>query len=300
MKYELKKVLPGHAAAVYALCLDESGSRIFSGSADQMVGAWNSKELEADGFSVKLEAPVFALYKSGNLLFVGQGLGGVHIIDLASKQEVRHLKYHTRPIFDITAHPTQSFLYFSGGDGVLSIVNSSDFSLSWSLPLSEDKLRSICLNSAADKLFVGSSDGYIRILETDYYNVLDEIKAHEGGVYDMGWMSANVLLTVGRDGHIRVWKYVDKKLVEKESIPAHNFAIYSIDISPSGQYFATASRDKTVKIWSLKDLKNPLRISRKGGEGHTHSVNRVKWISDSLLVSAGDDRELHVWSISSP
>ncbi len=298
MKSDLKKVLKGHAASVYCLCVDRISSRLFSGSSDKMIGVWSLEKFAPDGFSIKLEAPVFSIEKLDQLLFVGQGLGGVHIIDLTTKKEIRHLKYHARPIFRIIANPSKPYLYFLGGDGVLSIVDSNDFLLRWSLPLSDDKLRSATLDSKGDRLIVGSSDGYIRILETDYYNVLNEKRAHQGGVYDMAWLTPKKLLTVGRDGHIRLWDYRDNEIVESEAIPAHNYAIYSIDISPSGKYFATGSRDKNVKIWNPDDLKNPLRISRKGPIGHAHSVNVVKWINDELLVSAGDDRDLHFWTIS--
>lgn len=298
MKYDLKKVLKGHASSVYCLHVDTMSSRFFSGSSDKMVGAWSLEKLIPDGFSIKLDAPVFSLEKLGQFLFIGQGVGGVHVIDLKTKTEIRHLKYHARPVFEIIGNPVKPYLYFLGGDGVLSIVDSLDFSLGWSLPLSDDKLRSAVTDSSGDRLLVGSSDGYIRILETDYYNVLNEKLAHEGGVYDMEWLTAEKLLTVGRDGHIRLWDYADNQIVEREAIPAHNFAIYSIDISPSGKYFATGSRDKTVKIWKPNDLKSPLRISRKGPLGHTHSVNVVRWLKDDLLVSAGDDRDLHFWAIS--
>ncbi|HKK39888.1 MAG TPA: hypothetical protein VJ949_10755 [Cryomorphaceae bacterium] len=298
MKADLKKILKGHAASVYCLCLDEVASLLFSGSSDRMVGTWNLEHLIPDGFSVKLEAPVFSLFKLEQLLFIGQGNGGVHVVDIATKKEIRHLKYHNRPVFEIIAHPAKPYLYFLGGEGILSIVDSSNFSLKWSLPIAEDKLRTATLDSEGANLLVGSSDGFIRILETDYYNTLSEVKAHEGGVYDMAWLSDDKLLSVGRDGHIRRWEYKDGQIVETDSVPAHNFAIYSIDIAPSGKSFATASRDKTVKVWNPLDLKKPLRISRKGPVGHTHSVNVVKWINDHLLVSAGDDRDLQFWSIS--
>ncbi|MCZ4410732.1 hypothetical protein O3Q51_18090 [Cryomorphaceae bacterium 1068] len=298
MKSDLKKVLKGHAASVYCLCVDSSSSRLFSGSSDKMIGVWSLEEFLPDSFSIKLDASVYSIKQLGQFLFLGQGQGGVHIIDLTTKKEVRHLKYHTRPVFEILANPSKPFLYFLGGDGVLSIVDSADFSLKWSLPLSDDKLRSGITDSEGERLFVGASDGYIRILETDYYNVLNEKLAHDGGVYDMAWLSPKELLTVGRDGHIRLWDNRDSEIIEREAIPAHNFAIYSLEISPSGKYFATGSRDKTVKIWNPDDLKHPLRISRKGPLGHTHSVNAVKWINDGLLVSAGDDRDLYFWTIS--
>jgi WD40 repeat protein len=298
MKADLKKVLIGHSASVYCLFVDKISSRLFSGSSDQMVGSWNLEQLIPDSFSVKLDAPIFSIEKVDQLLFLGQGSGGVHIIDLLTKKEVRHLKYHSLPIFKILAHPIKPYLYFLGGDGNLSIVDSTDFSLRWSLPISDDKLRAVALDAKKEKVLIGSSDGFIRILETEYYNVLGEKLAHEGGVYDMAWLTAEKLLTVGRDGHIRIWNYTGDQLFESESIPAHNFAIYSIDFSPSGKYFATGSRDKTIKIWNPDNLKKPLKISRQGPVGHTHSVNMVRWINDGLLVSAGDDRDLHFWTIS--
>jgi WD40 repeat protein len=122
--------------------------------------------------------------------------------------------------------------------------------------------------------------------------------AHEGGVYAMAWVDRETLVTGGRDGHLRFWKFADGKLTQESAIPAHNFAIYDIAMHPGGKYFATASRDKTIKIWPVEDLKHPLRIAREGKVGHTHSVNRVVWIGDGgMLASAGDDKKIRVWEV---
>lgn len=298
MHAELDKVLQGHSAAVYCLYYEKQIKRLFSGSADQMVGAWDIENMEADPFSVRIEQAVFSIEKTADHLLVGQGAGGVHVIDERSKREIRHLKYHNRPIFQILSHPSKPYLYFLGGDGILSIVDSEAYALNWSLPISEDKLRAGLTDTSGELLFIGSSDGYLRVLDTNYYNVLNEIKAHKGGVYDMHWLSENELITVGRDGHFRLWNLNDRELTQLDSVAAHNYAIYSLDFSPSGKVFATASRDKTVKIWHKENLRNPLRIERSKGVGHSHSVNVVRWIGENKLVSAGDDRNLYVWTIS--
>jgi WD40 repeat protein len=298
VKATLIKAAKGHAAAVYCMWYNERERRLYTGSADRMVGSWNTENFEPDSFSVNVGAPVFSIRESGPRLLIGQGEGGIHVIDRNEKKELRHLKYHSRPVFEIIENREGSHFYSLGGDGLLSIISAEDFELLWSLPLSEDKLRTAILSADGKRLLVGGSDGYIRILETEYFNVLNEFRAHEGGVYDMLFTADGTLLTCGRDGHLRYRNFTGDSAEELEAIPAHNYAIYCIESSPDGRLFASASRDKTVKIWDLSEPTKPLRIARRGPLGHTHSVNVVKWLSDELLVSAGDDRDLHFWSIS--
>jgi WD40 repeat protein len=78
----------------------------------------------------------------------------------------------------------------------------------------------------------------------------------------------------------------------------HIYAIHDLQFSPDGNWFATASMDKTVKIWEVGSLKlrKVLDATRHGG--HKNSVNKLIWSSfDDLLVSASDDKNLSVWKI---
>lgn len=49
---------------------------------------------------------------------------------------------------------------------------------------------------------------------------------------------------------------------------SHNYPIWDVDFGPYGFYFATASHDKTARLWSC-DHVNPLRIFA----GHLSDVN---------------------------
>lgn len=74
----------------------------------------------------------------------------------------------------------------------------------------------------------------------------------------------------------------------------HRGAIRHVAVSPNGQYIATASNDKTAKIWSVSgqliaDLAQ-----------HTKPVLCVAFSPDSkLLVTASEDETAMVWSVSS-
>jgi WD40 repeat protein len=58
--------------------------------------------------------------------------------------------------------------------------------------------------------------------------------------------------------------------------------------------FATASRDKTLKIWDVATQEIIQRIEQTN-EGHLNSVNTLLWMDDNTLVSAGDDRSINIW-----
>jgi WD40 repeat protein len=83
-----------------------------------------------------------------------------------------------------------------------------------------------------------------------------------------------------------------------EGVPAHIYSINSVVLSPSGQYLATGSMDKTIKIWEAGSLKllKVLDFARYGG--HKNSINRLLWMSfNDLLVSGSDDKNISVWKI---
>ena len=79
------------------------------------------------------------------------------------------------------------------------------------------------------------------------------------------------------------------------SIPAHNYAIYEIGFDPTGKYFATASRDKTVKIWDYNSMGVIERLAGNDGKGHINSVNTLLWMKNGTLLTAGDDRAIQSW-----
>jgi len=122
----------------------------------------------------------------------------------------------------------------------------------------------------------------------------------------------NYLITGSQDQTIKRW---DVPSTQGQKAPralytrkAHEKDINAIDINPTGQLFASASQDKTVKIWSVEEgeVQGVLR-------GHRRGVWSVKFapkdtpgiVGESgpaagkgLILTGSGDKTIKIWNLS--
>jgi WD40 repeat protein len=279
-----------HSAPVYAVCKGRAEDTVFSASGDCFVVEWNIRTLRQEAFAVKLEQPAYSvLYiAKSQTLWVGNARGGIHVVDTAAKKEIKLFATHEFGVYDLIENPHTGHIYAAGGDGLLSIYTAQ---AEWvrSVPVCAGKLRQLLLHPTENKLYVACADGTVRCFETDFFNEIQTLQAHANGATALAFHpTKEVLFTGGKDAHLNIWKG-DERLL---SMPAHEFAIYSIQFSPDPKcpYFLTASRDKTMKLWDAQTLEPLQRIKA------AHSINKAIWINPEIAVSAHDDRRVCVWA----
>ncbi|MFE6892124.1 AAA family ATPase [Streptomyces sp. NPDC057694] len=80
----------------------------------------------------------------------------------------------------------------------------------------------------------------------------------------------------------------------------HTGAVYLTSFSPNGRLLATASYDRTVRLWDVSDPTHPKPLG-KPLTGHTSWVSTAVFSPDgTTLASASDDGTLRLWDVRDP
>jgi len=97
-----------------------------------------------------------------------------------------------------------------------------------------------------------------------------------------------------RASELKLWDVASGKLV-REIPEAHRDTVYGVRFSADGEYLASASADRLVRIFRVADGTLVRTL-----EGHTHHVLGVAWQSGGkLLATCGGDRLVKLWDFES-
>ena len=280
----------GHRGPVYAL---ENGvdSLFYSAGSDGWVVQWNLAKPDLGKVIAQINGSVYALKLDvSGILWIGHNNEGIQGIRVADQTQAFAIPTKGLSIFSIAFVGPNAWI--GHNEGLITVVDMATKSIVKHIKASSKSVRSFCLLSE-DRVAVGYSDGFIRVFDADF-QLVQTFHAHDSSVFSLQSRGGE-LYSVGKDARIKHWS-VDFKLLNE--VIGHIYAIHDLQFSPDGKWFATASMDKTVKVWESDTLtlRKVLDATRHGG--HKNSVNKLIWSSfDDLLVSASDDKNLSIWKI---
>lgn len=297
MEIERIDTFSGHRAPIYSLEEGREPHFIYSAGSDGWVVEWNLQKPDVGKVMAHIEGSVYCLRldRSTNIFWVGQNFEGIHGVQIEDQSRVFSIGMTKKAIFDICFWGDQ--VWIGHDHGMISVIDRESQQLIKLIKAGDKSARTICL-LGSDQIAVGFSDGFIRVFN-NHFELEYAWLAHDLSVFSMVYeIATHSLISVGRDAKIKRWLLKDQASHLVQEVAAHIYAIHDVVQSPDKQFIATASMDKTIKIWNVDDL-NLLKVIDAPRYGsHKNSVNKLLWSAfQDFLVSASDDKNISIWKI---
>ena len=287
IQVNLLRILKGHKQAVYSICSVRNGV-IYTAGGDGFIVKWNPLDSDNGIVVATVPEPIYTMEcnKKSDVLYVGSQSGYLYEIQNGN---ARKIEAHSRGLYSILL--ADSGLITVGGDGKL-IQWNEELNQKASKQLSKKALRKII--SIPGGFAVGGSEGLVFLLSLEF-NIWDQWDNHGSTVFALEFeQETKRIFYGGRDALIHQRDILQGNEAE---IKAHLLHIHDLKLAPDNSVLASASMDKTIKIWDTKsfDLLKVLDANKFGI--HTSSVNALVWINPSTLVAVSDDRNVGVFEI---
>ena len=297
MNANFQKILefPGHKDAIYALCSIAGSNIFFSAGGDGFIVSWDlDKPSDPGKVIAQVNSSVYSLVylEHKQQLMAGTRNGDVYLFDLINNSLLAQINLKSE-IYSLL-HLNET-IYAGNASGEIYVLNEK-LEILVSEKISQKSCR-VIIPFKSGMLASGWSDHLIRILNISNLAVEETLEGHANSVFSLAFDKTHLILfSGGRDAHMKMW---DAKgtISEVMSIPAHWYTVNNLKLSPDKEFLASASRDKTVKIWDTTSLKLLKVLDAERHGGHTHSVNILHWLNNHILISAGDDKKIEVWSL---
>ncbi|ETL25568.1 hypothetical protein L917_20462 [Phytophthora nicotianae] len=166
------------------------------------------------------------------------------------------------------------------------------------------------------RLATASEDGFVRMYEAidvmnlSHWPLQEEFLADKDGATCVSWNKSRFdvpMIVVGGNGEVaKVWGYNNsyRRWQVVAELVGHTDAIHDVCWAPnmgrSSHLLATASKDRTVRIWRLMIQEDDHlqadveEVARK--HHHDSEVWRVEWnVTGTMLASSGDDGTVRMW-----
>lgn len=132
----------------------------------------------------------------------------------------------------------------------------------------------------------------------EVWKVHRRLVGHQGDIVDLAWSHDSALLvSTGIDSTVIIWS--GTTFERKKELTSHASSVKGITFDPAGKYFATASDDRTLKVWRTNDYVCEATISHPFQNSPiTTYFRRPSWSPDGTNIAGANSMNGQVHSIS--
>ena len=290
----------GHQGAVYSLAAGFRPGTFWSAGGDGLVVEWSLEKPDQGRLLARMPGSVYAMgsLPEMGLLVVAVNRDGFHFIDPEEGRELFSIPAPSNQWFRLLPLPSGKMLA-AGSGGALALLDSEERSIRYFQHGSAD-IRSLARIPSSDEILIGTSQPSLMVVNQELSSGMNLHSGHDKTIFGLSvFPGGSGIVSAGRDARLHLHRMNSAGNWEiRESVAAHLYGIHDVKLHPEKALLASASMDKTVKIWDAENLRLLRVLDRGRHGGHSHSVNQLCWLADSdLLLSCSDDRKILAWNI---
>jgi len=291
----------GHTDRVRGVIHLPGGQRIMTCSSDGSLRVWNLKTGEQIGDAWRdAENGVLAIALSldGKKVVCGCGDGAVELWDIDTGKIIAKWTGHTRHVRSVCWNRDCGRVMSGSDDGTARVwdVESGKTVLAIETGLSECEAAIYSPDTTMIATGGESEDlkEFIKIWDAKTGKLITNLKGHIERVYCLAWTAdGSTLISGSFDCSIRTWNTTTWQQIHV--LTGHTDPVYRIAlISSNGPILASASWDRTARLWNLESglpIGLPLR--------HLQDLLCVSFSTDGKLLATGCwDNNAYSWDIS--
>ncbi|CAM0912707.1 unnamed protein product [Alopecurus aequalis] len=206
----------------------------------------------------------------------------------------RKFAQRSERVKSVDLHPTEPWILASLYSGSVCIWDYQSQTMVKSFEASELPVRSAKFVSRKQWVVAGADDMHIRVYN---YNTMDKVKVFEAHTDYIRCVAVHptlpYVLSSSDDMLIKLWDW-DKGWMCTQIFEGHSHYVMQVTFNPKDtNTFASASLDRTTKIWSLGSPDPNFTL-----DGHQKGVNCVDYFTGGdrpYLITGSDDSTAKVW-----
>jgi WD40 repeat protein len=238
-----------------------------------------------------------AFSPDGKFLAAGGGasgaLGQVRLWSVAEGKEVRAFGDHTDTVNGVAFSNDSKLIATASADRTVKLWEAATGKLSQTLRDHADAVSSVAFAPGGKLLASSGNDKSVKIWDIASGKRLYSIGAHEEPVTDVCFTTGGQLLSASTDKLAKLWNIGPESGGHVRNFGGHGATVFAVTTSSDGQLAATASGDKTIRVWNVGN----------GGTTVTFSEPKdwcyaVRFSPDKKHLAAGTfDGQVFLWSL---